>query len=268
MRFNLALLLLVFMFLISVGASQEGSPSASTRVLRANRLKTIENEIAIRSFADGVRNTELYTEEHFSEFRRIVQEEAIETLSKQESAKALHESLKALLPAEPGIPNWPFVISADIQGVRTFFVGYDISYGPGGGSYRRDVIEAFAKAGQTYQAVSGAGQMLKNWGMQDLRKLTSLNKNEAWLFTYGKLFGYNQASYNIAILSFDGREFKELWRTPKTTEIRDYRIEGDTITVNYVRQYVDNSYRSHDQPMRDTIRLTLGGPVVVTTAVE
>src|SRR5205814_6681833 len=89
----------------------------------------------------------------------------------------------------------PFVYSTNLQGVKTFVIGYEWAYGPLGIPWVKVVIDGFRKVGLSYELVAETGRELEGCALI-LDKLDSPRPNEAWFFAHCPVVG---ASHNYEL---------------------------------------------------------------------
>jgi hypothetical protein len=237
-------------FLVAALCNGQPTQSASSAALvqRASEIQKLAKE---RNAEEKDGGTAVY-----AEMRRIVQEQVLETLSRSEKPEDVREALKLVLgyPKFPDDPKYPFVFSSDLQGLKAFVAGYSL-LGPEG----KVAIDGFRKVGLVYELVTETGAALNGCNFV-LEELDSPRQNETWFLGYGHAIGGSHYWVPIQIYSFDGYNFKELWATdanhpPLEPQIQ---ISKEAVVITYLRDV------AREPVYRDTISLTVGGPIVST----
>jgi hypothetical protein len=243
------------------GPPTRSDPSAQPQ--RAERLKELGDYLQIRTPEDVARVTEEYSNGPLKEFRRIVQEQVLETLNQSDKPEDIRRAVLSLGVTSfvQGNKGWPPAYSFDLQGVKTFVVAYEWAYGPLGTPRIKVMIDGFRKVGLIYELAAETGDGLEGCDIR-LLPLDSPRPNETWFLATGQIMGSSRYLEPMRIFSFDGYQFKDLWAPSALRRDPGIDVKGDTVTVTY---YQEND---SEHALQDTITLTSGGPIVSTLAVQ
>ena len=244
-------LIAVTLILPPHAGAQQTPASGDVTSQRAERVKSLLNEIVIQRDGDFERITEEYAESHISEIRSIIQEHVLEALNRSDKPDGVRRALKDVRGAlEPS-----YVYFADLKGVTTVVAAFELRWG-GALPDRRGILLGYRKTGLAYELAAEASVEYD----LTLEKLNSPRENEMWLLAWGGIkyiFGHIE---QVVLYSFDGYQFKALW--VGGGQNAEVKIMRDEVTVDYMVSRNPYNLTEGARMFRDTVRLTSGGPEV------
>lgn len=235
--------------------AQQPPASGDVTSQRAERVKSLLNEIIIQRTGDFERITSEYAESHISEIRSIVQEHVLEALNRSDKPDDVRHALKAVLGAiEPS-----FAFSADLKGVKTAVAAFSLNYG-GALTDMRGILLGYRKTELGYEVA--ADESMRDCTLV-LEDLYSPRANEMWLLADARVrYFLTGAPKKVVLYSFDGYKFKELWTGGGM--YGEVKIGKSEFTVDYMvpgQPGVNPAFGEGNRTFRDTVKLTSGGPV-------
>lgn len=154
------------------------------------------------------------------------------------------------------------VLRKRFNGADFVVVGYSIAHGAAATPDSTPVIEAFRRIGNSFQPVAHTGDRLER-SRTRLNELPSPWPNELWILAHGQQSRTMQYHEKMAIYSFDGSQFKELWASTEGRRDASYLITDDSLFVNYD----DDSDWNHVW-LTQRLYLTPGGVIETTPQLQ
>ncbi len=150
------------------------------------------------------------------------------------------------------------IIRKRLNGTDFVVVGYSIIHGMSAIPDSAPVIEAFRSNGSMYEAVAHTGEALERSAAK-LEELPSPWSTELWILAHGQQSRVMQYHEKIAIYSFDGSRFKELWVAAAPLRSPRFEIAKGALRISY-----EDEERSGPLLVK-TIGLTQSGAVEIGT---
>lgn len=203
--------LVVSFVCVTMIASQ--SPDLATRVRALGRELRVEvkddPDVYARAVARGGP----------AELDRLLRDLTAATLnsSPQSSIDAVRRQLRdvyAPWPIQPGntegLAEHPDVIEATLAGKRVAFVTWVTRLGGSASPSAHAQILAFLAEQGRWRFVAQTGEFLNN-STVFVASVKSLQSDESWIVAYGSRIGNTRNPTSVALLAFDGRQFKRRW---------------------------------------------------------
>ncbi len=230
---------------------------------RARQIKELNANLRVVTPEDAKRVTPQYANATLSRIRRIVQDQALEALNAGGGASEIRTSMQALLGMRlfGASSGAPFVYVAKLQGTEVMVTGYEQVYGGQGIPEIRVMIDGYRKIGPSWELAAEESDRSLDGSDLNLQQLSSPRSNEAWFLAHGHIIGASRYLQPVRIYSFDGYSFNTLWapERPKWTQLLKWVIRRRLLRVPATEDG-DPLHRL----FRDTVALSIGGPVVST----
>jgi hypothetical protein len=244
-----ALLVSLSAAMLHAQSSPAARPATGSIARRSTEIKRIARDLTIDDFMEISPKA---SNSRLAQIRRIVQEQVLETLNSGGKQEDVRDAVEALLT---GLTNdeWKtgFAHAADLKGLNTMVVGYSLnSTGVLGAA-----VEVLGyRKGLTYEL---AAEIHEGGYQLMIDPVPSPRSNEVWYLDHGRIRNGGNYAEPFRLFSFDGYEFKTLWKGggyfPKII------ISKDQITIRY------NASGGGGPRKLDTVLLTTSGVIASTS---
>jgi hypothetical protein len=243
-------------------AAQQANAQARAHE-RAERVKSITEQLKIRSAEDYQRYTPQFRDKLTDEVRQLLKAQVLDSLAERESdVSLLREQLKTFLadPIWPEHSGAPYVIEATLVGVPVKVAAFELIRGGAGAPETKIFIQGFRKVGANWEFASETGDDLDGHGLF-LMELKSPRANELWLLAYGVKTGSNILSLRMRVYAFDGERFTTLL-SPPDRPYGQVQVEGDQIVVRSV------AYDANKRRRTERYWLSMSGVFLLTSTLD
>jgi hypothetical protein len=195
--------------------------------------------------------------ERLEEIRRAARQELSQIMNAGPANQSpIEDRIRSSLKDEWGSAA---VLRESFNGTEFTLAGYSVFHGSTAIPDATGVIEAFRKVGTGYEwTASTSGGALEGFTLR-LDKLPSPWSTEIWILAHGQKTQVMQYHEKMAIYSFNGLEFKELWNAGAARRDASYKVVGDSLFVNY-----DDDADGKHTWLTQRLYLTPGGVVEST----